>query len=310
MSESCTLVSTSGKQSESGDGSTYRYLAIFDTLIVNPHQAISAARSLTPNPVPQRRQPMGLGTFLYAQEFSATRTTEKELTAWLIEVDFLPPNTEKGENETHQISNPIDRPPIVRVDPISRQYVIKKAKNVTELTGGFTRPSGTEGPIVNAAFRRPDEPPMDTENSAVITARKNFADAGDVFRINRDYKRTTNSDTVTIYGVDYGPRTLKFFATTYDGFEAEEGVGFHVGTSEFEVLDTTDISIDNVGYEYWDAAKADYVRALDADGNPTAEPVNLELDGTRKPVAVLGDTGPTSIVYRHLEAVPYSQFFV
>lgn len=303
----CNLISTSGTQTDDGDTATYLYQAVLDTVVTNPHEAIAAARTVG---LPARRAALGLGTYLFARSFSASRNNEKHLYGWDFSVTFEPPGF--GENETHQVANPLERPPVVTVRNNGREYVVKEARNVTALTGGFTRPSGTLGPLVNAAFRRPDEPIVDTENSGVLIVRKNYQSLGSILTLNDTFKRTTNSDTITIDGVEFSARQLKYYVTETDGPTLEDGVLFYPGTTEIEITDTTDLTIDNVGFEYWDPAagdNGDYVRALDADGNETAEPINLALDGTRLSVAQIGGTAPTTITYRHLAETAYADFF-
>lgn len=304
MAES-RLVDTGGTLSDDGDEVTYEYQVELDAIVESPRLAVETARGLGPHPVPQRRASLGIGDPLFARRFSAVRSKENRR-FWNVQVSFLPPD--KGEDESHQIENPLDRPPVVTVRYFDHEYVIKKAYNLTELSGGFTRPAGTLGPIVNGAFRRPDEPPMGNERNGVLIVRKNFATLGEIFGLNDDYRRTTNSDAIGISGHTFDAYTLKYLVTETEGPTTEEQFTYYPGMTEIEITDGTDFTIDNVGFEYWSAADNDYVRARDKDGEPTAEPVNLNLDGTLKSPGGILD-GPTTIDYRHLAPVEYAAFF-
>src|SRR5690606_8689113 len=129
--------------------------------------------------------------------------------------------------------------------------------------------------------------------------RKNFASLADIVNRNRDFEDTTNSGTVQ----GYATRRLEYLLTESEGQRFENGIEFWPGVTSILARKTTDIQLDNVGYDYWDTGKEDWVRVQDADGNDVADPINLKLDGDKG-----GDTS-TTISYRYLEPKSYGSLF-
>lgn len=306
----CTLTSTAGVVSSEGDQVSYSYLVVLDSKVNNPREVIRIARGLSPNPLPALRAAVGSGYPLYASKFEASRTSEKNQTAWVVAVTFEPPSP--GEDSSHQVSNPLARPPVFTVRYFESEYVIKSARNVDDLPGpGFfnvERPAGTLGPIVNAAFRRPDEPPLGTERRCVIVISRNYQSLNTIISLNNNYQRTTNVDTVRWGGQEFSPRTLKYHVTEAEGLQVEDGVAYWPGSTEIEVTTGTDLVIDNVGFEYWDRndnGVLSLYRAKDENGDDTSEPVNLTING-RLPADQLTTT---QIAYRYLSLADYDFFF-
>jgi hypothetical protein len=301
----CTLKETTGTEGSRGqDAVTLIYELSADSVILDPLEAITIARSASGSPVPARNA-IWSSAFIFAQSFNAKRN-EAHKKQWIIEVQFSPPPD--GEDESHlEEENPLLRPAVYDIQYIEQEYVVEQARNVTELTGGFSRPVNTLAPIVNAAFRRPDEPVVDTERNGIVVIEKNYATLGAIMSLNETYQRTCNSDTVNVGGESIAARRLKYLVTRSGGKQVENGITFYPGVTEIEIKKSTDLTIDNVGFEYWDPAAGafgDYVRAKDANEDPTAEPVNLNLDGTRNT-----SDPKTTITYRHLEEVAYTGFF-
>ncbi len=199
---------------------------------------------------------------------------------------------------------PTDRSATYDIRYIERERVLEKAKNVSALSHGDgkggNRAADTLGPIVNAAGKRPDEPIVVTERLPVLVIRKNYATLAAIEGLNNTYFQTTNSDIV---GGVYPVRSLRYLLTTSLGGAKENGTTYYAGETEILVEGNTDLTIDNVGYEYWSTGDSDWKRAKDAEGNFMAEPINLKLDGD------LGGDNTTTITYRHLSAVAYSSLF-
>lgn len=302
----CTLQDTSVSANfDFKDQVIYKYQANLGAVVTNPLTALAMAQSMGPNPVPLRRSLLA-GSFLFALTINGTRTKENR-EVWNFDVTFGPPP--EGEDEDQQNSNPLLRPPVFNIDYVDEEYVVKQAKNVTALTGGFSRPAFTLGPIVNAAFRRPDEPIVRTRRRGVIVIEQNFADLGDIMDLNEDYQETCNSDAVTLGSKTFAARRLKYELTRSGGKQVENDIVFYPGITEIGIYKTTDLVIDNSGYEYWDAAESAYLRAKDGNDEDVAEPIALNLDGTKKDTGGIGDSGPITITYRDLEEVAYSGFF-
>jgi hypothetical protein len=296
---SCVRQKSSGTGDYRGeDRVQWEYLFIADSIIVNPLQAIQQAQVSGPTPLPAYGSVID-GTLLFAKRFDATLADVNRM-AWTITANFEPPDTGEPNANPNQ-PNPLLRHAVYDLQYIETEYVIEQAKNVEALTGGFGRAAGTLGPIVNAAYRRPDEPRVDTERNAVITIERNYANLGQIMLLNETYQRTTNSDACTIGGESIAARRLKYLLTRSGGRQVEGNYEYYPGITEIEVKKTTDLILDNVGYEYFDGA--DLKRSTDADGNDTAEPVNLDLAGA------LNTTSTTKITYRYLDEVAYSGFF-
>lgn len=280
---------------------TREYLFTDGTIYTNPLFAIAAARVAGPDPVPPRGAILA-GSYLVAKQTQATQTTNRRDT-YQITVEFSAPD--QGENEDNQsIENPLMRPAVYDIQYIEQEYVVDKAKNVDALSHGDgkggNRAANTEGPIVNAAGKRPDEPIVDTERNAVLIIERNYSTLGAIMNLNETYQRTTNSDTVTIGGESIAARRLKYLVTRSGGRQVENGIEFYPGITEIELKKTTDRTLDNVGYDYWDGAK---IARYTVDGEFPGEPINLKLDGTQD-----GDN-TTTITYRYLDGVAYASFF-
>ena len=128
-------------------------------------------------------------------------------------------------------------------------------------------------------------------------------------RARRRATQTTNDAAILGWGI----RRLKFLAAEDLGRREENGVVYYPSEITVEVMPTTDLQLDNVGWHVW--------RQSDADGETTweldrakvkhdgvetdvAAPINLTLDGTEGT-----DETPTSITYRYLNPVSYSPLF-
>ena len=277
------------------------YQVLYDAVPTNFYNALIAAQTATTgDPVPSRRTRYA-GTSsvaIYADTISGQESADSRL-AWVWEVTYTAP-PEGDTPDSHSIVNPLARPAVYNIEYMDREYVIEKAKNVTALSHGDgkggNRAADTLGPIVNAAGKRPDEPIVETERLEVLVIRKNFATLAEIVNLNRTYKRTTNSDSL----VGYSARQLRFLLCDSAGQAFDDGIEYWPGVINILAEDTTDLILDNVGYEYWDAVASDWKRAVDKDGAAMAEPINLKLDGDRA-----GDN-TTTITYRHLSQVAYA----
>lgn len=237
----------------------------------------------------------------YVTQVDGKQMSDERKRTWLWNVTYTtPPPVEFGIFAT---AAPLSRAASYDIRYIERERVLTRAKNVAELTHGDgkggSRAADTLGPIVNAAGKRPDEPIVVTERRPVLVIRKNYSTLATIEGLNNTYFDTTNSDTVGVYPA----RSLKYLLTSSLGAMKENGTTYYPGETEIVVEGSTDLTIDNVGYEYWDAAGSDWKRVKDAEGNFMAEPINLKVDGD------LGGDNTTTITYRHLSAVAYSSLF-
>lgn len=305
MADECNLIGVSGNESmDSQDSVTLTYQAFYDgTIPSNFYTALARARAAG---LPARRTIYSSpSAILVASRFSASlafNQSERRVVQWTVE--FTPPPVSEGQNPTvSQIENPLARPPVFNVEYMDIERVLEKAKNVEELSHGDgkggNRAAGVEGPIVNAAGKRPDEPIVVTKRHEVLIIKKNFATLAEIVNLNRDYAGTTNSGTVQ----GYSARQLEYQLTESEGQRYENGIEFWPGITTILAKDTTDLQLDNVGYDYWDTDKNDWVRVKDAEGNDVAEPINLKLDGGK------GGDNTTTITYRYLEPKSYGPLF-
>lgn len=293
----CNLKKTSGKTGAKGSGSvTLQYELIADSVIIDPLDALAVARGLG---VPQYGAQLDTA-YWFAQDFSMDRN-EGNRSHWDIVVTFSPPP--EGEDDEQQNENPLARPAVYDIQYIEQEYVIEEARNVESFGTVFTRAPGTLGPIVNACYRRPDEPIVDTERNAVIVIEKNYPSLGAIMAFNESFQRTCNSDSCNVGGQSIAARRLKYLCTRSGGRQQEGDVIYYPGITEIELKKTTDKILDNVGYEFWNDDDADFERAKDKDDEFVGDPVNLNLDGT------LNTSDPTTISYRYLTEVAYSGFF-
>lgn len=293
----CTLKETSAKTAAKGAGSaTFKYELIADSVIYDPLDALAIARGLG---VPAYGTAL-TSAYWFAQDFTVDRN-QGNRNVWDIVVTFTPPPD--GEDNTQQVENPLARPAVYDIQYIEQEYVIEQARNVESFGTVFTRAPGTLGPIVNACYRRPDEPIVDTERNCIIVIEKNYPNLGAIMAFNEAYQRTCNSDTCNVGGQSISARRLKFLCTRSGGRQQEGDVVYYPGITEIELKKTTDKILDNVGYEYWNDEEADFERAKDKDGEFVGDPVNLNLDGT------LNTGDPTTISYRYLTEVAYASFF-
>jgi len=273
------------------------YLVQYDAIPTNIYLALSQAQTFATNPLPSRWAAFLGSPGIYVRSISPQFTTESRL--WILWTYNYGP-LEPGEEAEQQVENPLARPAIFNIERFDSEYVIQTAKNVEALPygGGFgnSRPAGTAGPIVNAAGKRPDEPLVDTESNPCLIVSRNYSSLGSIESINAAYQRTTNSDTVG----NYLPRTLKFLSCESGGVQIEGPYTFYPGTVRVEVKKTTDLILDNVGYEYWSTIDNDWKKAGNADG-PFSEPINLDINGNAGLVGAAVDR----ITYRYLEETPY-----
>lgn len=308
MADQSTRIGLSGSESfdSQSDTVTLEYEVQYDSIPTNFYVAIARARAATGEPVPARRSLYATSSaLLLARTFSADidwKGGKKTLWKWTVTFG-PPPQGEGGDGDASIIENPLERPPVFNIEYMDTEKVLDKARNVEALSHGDgkggNRAANTEGPIVNAAGKRPDEPVMVSDRTEVLVIKRNYPDLATISGINSLFKRTTNSDSPQ----GYSARQLRYLLTSSDGVQNENGYEFWPGTTTILAEDTTDLIIDNVGYDYWDAGDADWVRVLDADGQPVAEPVNLKLDGDK------GGDNSTTITYRYLTETEYAVLF-
>ncbi len=307
MATTSVLKSIGGSiQADFYDTVTHVYEVTYDTIQTNVHIAYELAKVATGSPLPGRGQALPGSTGLYAGTITP-EPNDMVRTIWQWTVSYTRPQPDELTNLSRPgglSDNPLLIPPIPNIQYMDRDYVIEKAKNVEALSHGDgkggSRAANTLGPIVNAAGKRPDEPLMDTERLEVLVIRKNYPSLAAIVNLNRTFKRSTNSDAVQ----GYQARELRYLLTESEGLQVMNGIQFWPGVTTILAETTTDIIVDNVGYEYWDAVATDWARAKDKDGEPMSDPINLKLDGDQ------GGDNTTTITYTHLNQLAYASLFV
>lgn len=309
MADTSLRVGLSGSESldSQSDSVTLNYEVHYDSAPTNFYTALAQARAASGDPVPARRSLYSSpSAILVATTFAASIDwkADKRAKLWKWAVTFSPPpQGEGGNGEVSQIENPLERPPVFNIEYQDIEKVLESAKNVEALSHGdgkgANRAANTDGPIVNAAGKRPDEPIVITKRQPVITIAKNFASLDDIDDLNLEFEETTNDGPIGRWGI----RQLEFQLAASQGQQFENGIEFWPGVISILAKKTTDLILDNVGYDYWDNVAGDWVRVVDAEGQPVAEPINLKLDGDK------GGDNSTTITYRYLEETDYGPLF-
>lgn len=284
------------------DSLTAVYEVTYDSIPANPYVALARARAANNEPVPPYRdQYATLKTWMFAQSFSAASHRDDgscALIRW--NVTYAPPPPGESEDRFKH-ENPLDRPPKINVVDISEEVPIESARNVQALAkalDGANRAADTAGPIVNAAGDAPVSPFVRTKRWEVIVIEKNYPSLEAIVSRNRTFKDTTNSDQFK----NYEARELEYQTTRSMGESRENGTTFWPGVTEI-IARPTDLTVDNVGYNYWDGANKVRAQVQDADTGEnidSPEPVNLALAGG------LSGAGTTQITYRYLTETAYA----
>ncbi len=283
------------------DTVTHVYEVTYDSVPTNLHAAYEAGKEATGSPLPGRGQILSGSSGLYAGTITPEPTVVRNIWLWTVTYTRPQPDQLTALSQPGGLAtNPLLIPPVYNIQYMDREVVIEEAKNVEALSHGDgkggNRAADTLGPIVNAAGKRPDEPLMDTERLEILVITRNYPTLAHIVNLNRTYKRSTNSDEVQ----GYQARELRYLLTESSGVQNMNGIEYWPGTTTILAEKTTDTTVDNVGYEYWDSTASDWKRAVDGDSQPMSEPINLKLDGDQ------GGDNTTTITYRHLTAIAYA----
>jgi hypothetical protein len=273
--------------------------------MTNVYAAYNEAIVAGPDPLPRLGTAYPGNSYMYANTATPTwNETNRQDIDWIVEYQMPQPGqTQNGSTEAN-IQNPLMRPPIFNLEYTSVEKVLERARNVQALSHGdgkgLNRPAGTLGPITNAVGTPPSTPQIETDQDLIITIQRNYANLGALAAVNRAYKRTTNSDEVEGFDV----RQLKYLLTESLGRHQEGDYVYYPGISRVLAMDTTDLELDNIGFDHYDA-DLNLIKRYKPPGvtDYPAEPTNLKLDGT-----VGGDT-TTSITWRYLLDKAYAPLF-
>ena len=242
------------------------------------------------------------GTSLYFDSAVPT-ISESNRNVWYWDVTWTPLPTGTSADTFNE--NPLLRPPVFDLQRRETDFPIVVGRNVEQLDradGGSQRAADTLGRIVNAAGEQPDEQPLDTVSNPVIIIHRNFSSLAEINSLNLTYQLSTNSVPVSGWSV----RRLKFLAAESLGRREENNVTYYPCEIRIEVMPTTELRIDNVGFNHWKNDKLTRATVSDDNGNvaDSASPINLNLDGTEG-----SDDSPTSIGWRYLNELDYNDLF-
>lgn len=293
------------------DSVTERWQATYDAVQTNVATAVVLAQQAG---LPSRYDQYH-STSLYVSE-RRPQVQEGNRRVWYWDVTYS--TLDRGDGHAQLQENPLLRPPVWDLDLVDSDERITLARNVYTLAraaGGQQRTAGTLGPIVNAAGEQPDEALVRPTQNPILVGRVNKASLGAIAALITAYRNTANSG----YILGFAARTLQFLGARSLGRTEENGFAYFPCEIRIEVVDTTDLVIDNVGWHHWQLVDEEgvqnwklsraQVEVVDSGGRATkadaAAPVNLNNDGT------LGsDAAPTSIVYRHRTDVSYASLII
>ena len=300
-----------------------KYIVEFNAPVEDPDLVILSATLVGPDQVPVRNSVydsalvvLNERRYVKSHQVQPMDGTRK---VWIVTVNY----GIHDSSEHNPSVSPLNRPPVFNIEFTQADYVVRSAKNALAFPHGSGKEDGSErkineeGPITNTAGVTPDSPIIDTEQNAVLVVKRNYPNLGAIASINAEYSRTTNS-TDTVQG--FKKHTLKYLLTESEGQRVENDELFFPGVTRIEVMETTDLILDNVGYRYWDPdakVKGDpdaeppiadstgayrrttYLKGPDK-GEITLEPAPLKLDGSMN-----GDPWYT-IKYYHLKEKNYA----
>lgn len=275
---------------------TERYLITLDsaTSSISTVYATGIASGNT-NPLPQRGEawPQRPNYGLYAKRL-AFRHLDKSLLAWQCDVSYLP--LTPGEPPNDAPDDPLQWPATYRIDWVEQEKPIQQARNVEALGPDLVRrDANTLGPIVNGALQEYYQPQVYVARDAVVSITKNVATLDEAVARNVNFAGTTNSDT--FLGAE--ARRARFLVAETDGLENANGIEYYAMTTRVQIEKTTDLILNNVGYQGYVGAFIQ--RFKDSDGEDVADPVFMKKDGTREEPGKVN-----TITYRYLDPVPYA----
>ena len=292
----------------SRDALTVEYEYTHDTGIENENQAQDLMAAMWAAGLPRKRQRLGT-TGLFAFEFKVRQSPLKK-SLFSVTVHYRKPEQLGPAMAAVADLHPIFHPVRTHISYMEKELVITKAYNRQAITGGAARAADSLGYIQNGAGVISQNIPVEIERVPVIVSRKNISSLGGAIMMNRKYPDgyilTTNSDTVTVDGVSFGPRTLKFAGVDVGDQQEFDGIPFWEAERRIEIHDTTDWTIDSVGTQYVNATgKMVPIYQFDPDDSETqneiTEPIPINLDGSA------GTPGSSvQIDYYYLTEVPYA----
>lgn len=284
-------------------GATYR--VVTDSRNDAALEVLLGAVSATPHPVPAHFASYSLfgssDSSAFAQTYDVKRIKDGEEGKlgkyWLVTVGWALPD--KADDDATSQEDPLSRPVRYNVEREEMQVIVEEGWNEEELPA-LGRAEETLGPIVNAAGGEPGTPLTKTIRVPVLVARKNFATLEEVVAIQQAYEDKLNDGD--FFGAPEKTALVREVTISDELFGG--GIEYREATFRIAIFhDGWSIPLVNRGYRHWKILDGDEEPTLieakvwdEVEGRevPSAEPVNLELDGFKTPDGEIG----TVINYR------------
>lgn len=257
---------------------------------------IDNATLASPNPFPSYFSTFSLygdsDVSAFMQRASCRIESTEQATTWIATANWFPiKGSDSADGHTSR-EDPLLRPTIYSREWEEISIPVEKGWNEVALTG-ISRTIDTLGPIQNAAGQEPSTPILTTKRIPVIVAEKNYATLAEIDALERTYGDTLNDAIYATYAEgECVFRGINASKPKYEGgktyYTATIRIACQRGGWSYEMV--------NRGWKYLDTGALKEATVEDADGNqvPVAEPINLELDGTRTADGAIG----TIIDYR------------
>jgi len=258
----------------------------------------------SPNPLPDQYAVYNyfgnadLNAFAKTFSFRRLNATQKA-TRWLVEVDFIPLDKQKGEDGNPPVSNPLNRPASWWMEGQSKQIPLGQAKNLEALAA---RPANTFGPVVNAVEEEFDDPLSTEKATQVWVAQKNVATFQTLVNEHGSYHNRVNSNVIWTKPAG----TVKFVGVTAGQATKENDVVFRSATYRFLYdPDGHDRDVVNLAYSYLTTPNSMTTQTKDDPenkGHKITTPLLIKLDGTLVSAGAIGST----ITYRERDRLDLS----
>jgi len=300
----------SGKvQSDARDTLSIDYEYTHDSDALHESQIVDVFNGAWAVGLPVKRQRLG-STGLFAYDFSY-KQNDAAKRMFMISVEYRKPEQLGAEALATADMHPIYHPVRNTISYIEKEIIIEKARNVEGITGGAVRTANTLGYVQNGAGVVSQNPIIEVIRTPVLVSEKNISSLGGVLQWNRPYADggyllTTNDASISIAGVSFPARTLKFAGVDVGDQQEFDGIPFWTATRMVEIHSTTDYIVDSVGTQYVDElGNMVPIYQYDEDGNVTTkeitEPIPINLDGSP------GTPGTSvQITYRYLDQISYN----
>lgn len=267
--------------------------------------AIVGSQSALPDPTPAYFSTFALNGSADANAFcksiKATRArADSDRRTWLVDVSWSPLEGQDASDDTTSEDDPLLKPVKYWVEWEEIQVVVEEAWNVEALPG-ISRSPDTKGPVQNGAGQELSSGLTRPIRVPVLAAQKNYATLQEIIALGLSFDDSVSSDEY--YGADPGKSAFRGIECSQPQYGG--GIEYYSGIIRVAFReDGWNIPIVNRGWKYLDAGKLKEATVKNADNEdvPVAEPINLELNGTRTADGSVG----TVINYRVSREIAYS----